>query len=1148
MGGPKRPEEPATPDQPGAGSPDQDGARAAAPAAASAASGTSGTSGTSGRPSASSGSPGSGARPAPGRRRDPLLPLLALLGLLALVCAAALPLAPVRHERPVVSWPQDPAAPVSSSLVLAAQTPAAMRVSANCPALRAAGATPGGVLFSTQRPDVARATQQAVLWEVRDGRAVLTAQGEEVADLAVPATGDCEVVADLRDGRLAVTLDGQPVGERPGTVPRLDSLVSDLSQATAGTGQQLRVQVAVDDEFASSPTPLKLVLVGLLVASGLLLLAGVALLDRRGHPVRAGPAGATDGTAVLPLPRRRAALRPVSAHVVVVLGLVAWTALAPMTDDDGYYAAMARNAPDSGYIGQYYQLYNQSFVPLTWPWYVLSWWEQLGGGPLFLRIPALLLCVATWFALRRALDLVLPLVPAWRRGRDGEDGQPSRGGARHAAVWLLAVCYAAASAPFVMGVRPEGVVAALSAWTLVGVLTALRSRRLLPLAVAVVLAALSCASHPTGLVAVAPLVAFLPRLWALVSPGAAAGVGRVACWVRALAVIAPGAMASAAGFADGTLFDYREGRRVFTAIEEPLRWTDEYVRYGFLLNPNIPMGAYAKRTTVLVGLLAVLCALLLSAAAQRRGPGGAAGGRPAGPAGAAGVLPAELGALGATGLVAYLALWITPSKWTHHFGSLSGLLPLLVVVLVLVGPGVAARLWPRTALAPRLGLVAAVVAVAALSFRGPNLWPYSWQIGLPFQGDSLVGRGPLASPAVWVLVAVVCVLLARLVLRRGARRGREEPAEAVQPAEPAAGAATRADALVVGAAATAVVALGVTTAVLGGTFAASVYGTWDTYSAPQSRVKDPFNDRCDAAGAIQVADPARSTPLPALDGGQGAQVEGFDEQGGWWNGDPLPGTPGQGAFGQVWGSLTREGDDGTGDLTTGWYDLSGRPDDEYVTITVAGRLGDGNSLEVQYGRQAADGTVEVLRSRPVDDEISSPEWRSLVLLRPGQDARGGADAVRLVARDASGGTGAWLAVSAPVAQPAVRLADWIPSGAVTVTSWQFTYLFSCQQQPTVARGVVERPEYAVLWGPGSLEGTNDSIWQYGRGGLAAPLPDAATLFQPVSEFTHANARQAVGQWGQVVELAYPYAPAAYDVALEPETAPGWSGPSVPALG
>ncbi|TNM68744.1 hypothetical protein FHN55_05900 [Streptomyces sp. NP160] len=1117
VGGPQRPEAPANPDGPDrpvepAGSGTGAGSTAAGPA---------------------------------GRRRDLLLPLLALLGLVALVCAAALPLAPVRHERPVVSWPQDPSAPVSSSLVLAAQTPAAMRIAANCAAARAAGSTADGVLFSTQRPDVARATQESLLWEVRDGRAVLTAQGDQVAEVAVPATGDCELVADLRGGRLVATLDGQQVGERPGTAPRLDSLATDLTSATQGTGQQLQVQVAVDDEFASSPTPLKLVLVGLLVASGLLLLGGVWLLDRRGHPVRAGPAGES----ALPLPRRRAALRPVSAHVVVVLGLAVWTALAPMTDDDGYYAAMARNVPHSGFVGQYYQLYDQSFVPLTWPWYVLAWWEQLGGGPLFLRIPAFVLCVATWFALRRALDLVLPLVPAWRRGGASSDGSS---GARHGAVWLLAVVYAAASSPFVMGVRPEGVVAALSAWTLVGVLTALRSRRLLPLAVAVVLAAFSCASHPTGLVAVAPLVAFLPRLWALVSPGAAAGVGRVAGWVRALAVIAPGAMASAAGFADGTLFDYREGRRVFTAIEEPLRWTDEYVRYSFLLNPNIPMGAYAKRTTVLVGLLAVLCALLLTAAARRRNASGTG----------AAALPAELGTLGLTGLVAYLALWITPSKWTHHFGSLSGLLPLLVVVLVLVGPAVAARVWPRTALAPRLGLLLAAVVVAALSFRGPNLWPYSWQLGLPFQQDSLVGRGPLSSPAVWVLVAVVCVLVARALLRRG--RGRQEDAAAQeQPAdvsapqtasEPAFGPApatepARSDPLVVGAAATAVVALALTTAVLGGTFAASVYGTWDTYSAPQSRVKDPFNHRCDAAGAIQVADPDRSTPLTALDGAAGrAQAAGFDAQGGWWNGDPLPGTPGQGAFTQVWGSLTREGDDGTGDLTTGWYDISDRPDDEYVTITVAGRLDEGNTLEVEYGRRSAGGTVEVLRSRPVDDEISSPEWRSLLLLRPGQDARGGADAVRLVARDASGGTGAWLAVSAPVAQPAVRLADWIPSGAVTVTSWQFTYLFSCQQQPTIARGVVERPDFAVLWGPGSLEGTNDSIWQYGRGGIAAPLPDAATLFQPVSEFTYANAREAVGQWGQVVELQYPYAPAAYDVALEEQTAPGWQGPTVPPLG
>lgn len=1100
-----------------------------------------------------------------GRRLDPLLPLLALLGLVALVCAAALPLAPVRHERPVVSWPQDPAAPVSSSLVLAAQTPSAMRITANCAALRSAEATPDGVLFSTQRPDVARATQKSLIWEVRDGRAVLSAEGDQVADVGVPTSGDCDVVADLRDERLVVTADGEQVGERDDTHPRVDSLVSDVTGATAGSGQQLRVQVAVDDEFASSPTPFKLVLVGLLVASGLLLLGGVWLLDRRGRPARAGPAAAGDSpngsvdaaasaaarAAAAPegsaarsgavtleqssvLPRWRSTLRPVTAHVAVVVGLALWTALAPMTDDDGYYAAMARNVPASGFVGQYYQLYDQSFVPLTWPWYALSWWEQLGSGPLFLRVPAFLLCVATWFALRRALDLVLPLVPSWRRG--GSTATQT-GGAKHRAVWLLVVAYAAASAPFVMGVRPEGVVAALSAWTLVGVLTALRSRRLLPLAVAVVLAAFSCASHPTGLVAVAPLVAYLPRMWALVSPGAAAGVGRVSGWVRALAVIAPGAMASAGGFADGTLFDYREGRRVFTAIEEPLRWTDEYVRYSFLLNPNIPMGAYAKRTTVLLGLLAVLCALLLTAAARRRGPSGTG----------AAVLPAELGTLGITGLVAYLALWITPSKWTHHFGSLSGLMPLLVVVLVLVGPPVAGRVWARTALAPRLGLLAAVVAMAALSFRGPNLWPYNWLVGMPFQEDRLVGKGPLSSPALWALVAAVVVLVAFLVVRDRARRASEKAAATATtaPQQP--------DFLVVGAAATAVVVLGATTAVLGGTFAATAYGTWNTYSPGASALRDPFNERCDAASAVQVADPDRSTPLPSLPGAAGrAQVDGFDALGGWWQGDPLPGTPGEGPFTQVWGSLTRAGDDGTGQLTTGWYDLSGRSEairDDYVTITVAGSLELGNSLEVQYGKRNGDGSVEVLRTREIDDGIpTSPEWRSIMLLRPGQDARGGADAVRLVARDASGGTGGWLAVSAPVAQPPVLLKDWIPRDAVTVVSWQFTYLFSCQRQPTIARGIVERPEYAVLWGAQALEGTNDSIWQYGRGGIAAPLPDASTLFEPVSEFAYEDARQNIDQWGQVVRMTYPYPAAAYDLTLEPETSPGWQGPTVPSLG
>ena len=36
---------------------------------------------------------------------------------------------------------------------------------------------------------------------------------------------------------------------------------------------------------------------------------------------------------------------------------------------------MAANVPFTGYVANYYQLYNQGFTPFTWIYYVLSWWQ-----------------------------------------------------------------------------------------------------------------------------------------------------------------------------------------------------------------------------------------------------------------------------------------------------------------------------------------------------------------------------------------------------------------------------------------------------------------------------------------------------------------------------------------------------------------------------------------------------------------------------------------------------------------------------------------------------------------------------------------------------------------------------------------------------
>ena len=72
-------------------------------------------------------------------------------------------------------------------------------------------------------------------------------------------------------------------------------------------------------------------------------------------------------------------LRPRVVDALVPAMLLAWLFLAPITDDDGYYSAMAANVPFSGYVANYYQLYNQGFTPFSWPYYALSWWQETFG-------------------------------------------------------------------------------------------------------------------------------------------------------------------------------------------------------------------------------------------------------------------------------------------------------------------------------------------------------------------------------------------------------------------------------------------------------------------------------------------------------------------------------------------------------------------------------------------------------------------------------------------------------------------------------------------------------------------------------------------------------------------------------------------------
>ncbi|MGH3475785.1 MAG: arabinosyltransferase domain-containing protein, partial [Nocardioidaceae bacterium] len=364
----------------------------------------------------------SGAVPRNRTQRRWTVLLAGLAGLVAVVGALLMPFAPVSVNEPMVSWPRDPARPESTLLSLTAYRPLALDVRFSCDVARLAQAG-SGVVVSTALPESPQAGSTAMIINATGDRVQVRALNRFLLDEPLPAgpceyriTGrsaglpsyvrpldpadppDLDAFAGLDNAELVISRDGRALVRTPAEqLPDVDVLASSLTGLPADLAGDLAVELRVDDEFTSSPTPLKSALTAVLV---LALLATVVLLvwiDR--------------SAARVPRPRRPGWPRVVDLAVPAVL--VYWMFVAPATDDDGYFAAQARNATISGEVGNYYQFYDQSFTPFTWPYQALGWWQQLvGDAPVAQRIPAVVCGLLTWLVLRRfAVAAMAELTP-----------------------------------------------------------------------------------------------------------------------------------------------------------------------------------------------------------------------------------------------------------------------------------------------------------------------------------------------------------------------------------------------------------------------------------------------------------------------------------------------------------------------------------------------------------------------------------------------------------------------------------------------------------------------------------------------------------------------------------------------------------------
>jgi len=1009
--------------------------------------------------------------------------LAAFAALVAIVCAGLLPFAPVSVNEPTVSWPRDPTRPESTLLTLTAYRPLGIDARFTCDAARAAQAS-GGLVLSTTLPE--SPLPVGLFVTARAERVQVGMVGEVLLDEPLPA-GPCEyTITGLSTGRpvsvLAPTESGPT--SRPGSGPaagpedaelvvrrdggelarvtsdRLPDVDALATSVTALPGGGLSVTLRVDDEFTSSPAPAKVLLIVAVCAA----LAAVALLL------------ATVDRTVARVPSRSRIAWPRVVDLVVPAVMTFWLFVAPATDDDGYYAAMSRNAQLVGEVGNYYQLYDQNFTPFTWFYQALAWWQQLTGvAPVIQRIPALAFGLLTWLLLRRFAAVALT------------ERSPRQRAVGHA---VLAVVFLAWWVPQSMGVRPESMVALCATGTMVAVASAARRRRLALAWVAFAVAGLGFTAHPTGFTLFAPLLAGLPLLWPLIrvegSPLTTAG--------RALAVASGGMTAPLVAFADGALRDFLRGQAIFLSVQGQEGWTSEFLRYQLLLS-EIAMGNYAKRATVLVCLVALVWFAVVTTAARLRGV----------------TVPVPLWFAGSTTALAFAALWLTPSKWTHHFGALSGVGSVFLALLLVLSVPIAREILRETRVP--IGVVMATagsfVLALSLAWHGPNSWPYAdldgvWQ---PYEQPALLGV-PLESPALWVGVLALCFAALTLGRRNGVD-GRLNLLGAVPVMV--------------------VLSLATTTALTVGTFGSAAVRGVPQASTWAQGLADPTASRCGAAGVVRVLDPDGATPLPVaadlpaspVPGGvekEGVVAEGVEAAGVVAEGVVAEGVVAEGVvpaepvadgfvadggyFGAqqprtdapVWGSfVARDGagpDRTFGTMSTLWYRLPpDLPAGAGVTVLAAGTLSEGNTLTATYGRAVGSTAVEVDDEELVDP-ARSPVWRTLVL-----DPPAGADLVRLDAVDATGFVNGWLAFGAPTVQLPVPLTELIPAGAPVALGWQLAFNYPCLAQARVVDGITEAPAFGVLWGDSALSGLGDIAWQEQRGGVFGQVARSQSVQQ-----------------------------------------------------
>ncbi|MEU4345278.1 arabinosyltransferase domain-containing protein [Nocardia sp. NPDC023852] len=1037
--------------------------------------------------------------------------LIALVsGFLGFVLALLTPLLPVQQDQATLDWPQPGTANVEAPLV--SYEPLRLSATLPCALVREAGAS--GTLLSTVPVASGQAPTKGLVVSVADG--VLSVVLRDVPLLSAPLAevGSCATLT-VESSAAATTAELTGVSRQDGTPfrstvgrdirPQVVGVFTDLDAGRLG-GAQLHADI--DSRFSSTPAGLKLAAMIAAAVFTLIALVALHLLDT------------SDGRR----PRRflPAHWWRVTVPDAVVLGTLAlWHFIGANTSDDGYILNMARASGHAGYMANYYRWFAVPEAPFGWSYEVLAWLTRISDASPWMRLPTLAAGIVCWLVISRE---VLPRLGARVRRNK-------------VALWTAGLVFLAFWLPYDNGLRPEPLIAAGALLTWCSIERAIATGRLLPAAVAVLIAAFSLAAGPTGLICIAALIAgsrpvlliiikrargAIPARTGPDADAAAAGSVEADAAVNATAgarrpsftttvfrfaaLLAPGLAAGTLVlvviFADQTLSTVLEATRVRTIVGPNVAWFDERTRWDSLLMLS-PDGSLARRFGVLVMLLCLLVCVL-QVLRKGRIPGTSRG--------------PSVRILGIVFASLFLMMF-TPTKWTHHFGVYAGLAGSLAA-LAAVAVGSTGIRSPRN----RALFGAAVLFLLAVTFTGSNGWWYVSSYGVPWwdKAPLIAGKG----------LSTLFLGLSGVALLAAVWQHYREPYRRESVSAPRHFDRWSSAPLTIAAALLVLFEVA--------SLAKAAATQYPAYSITKSNLQSLRGDSCAMANEVLVETDTADSLLQPYSGsaadGLAAQNKGFTPNGvardltadaeetvsGGANSvekdseNKTTKTTGAGTGGgtttqagingstvalpfgldpaktPVLGSY-QEGEQQQAGLTTQWYRLdltdSMRNDPAYqvLSITAAGRIRTvdadgvltyGQELHLEYGVRGADGEVRTLGSIDPLDIGPAPSWRNLRV--PLDRLPAEVNAVRLVAVDNDITQKQWLAVTPPRLPKLARLNSVVGSQEPVLLDWHVGLAFPCQRPFNHKDGVAEIPGWRIL--PDRVGSDASNAWQDDIGG------------------------------------------------------------------